>query len=270
LNITVTVLTVPLRDVELGSDRLWTVGAFAIEERPVGDDRVELRANLGDAIDAARIGDLLDGWTLHVEQVDTTPAETWRQHVQPITVSDDLVLRPAWLPAGAVGDVVEISIEPAATFGLGDHPTTRLSAAAVWRTVSEGDRLLDVGCGSGVLAIVGALAGAGAVVAIDVSEASPPAVRDNALANGVSDRIDASTTPLEQVDGEFDVVVANILAPDLISMADDLRRVTAGGGRLIVSGVLADHHRHVLEALRPMSAVRTDVLEGWAAVTLRH
>jgi ribosomal protein L11 methyltransferase len=270
LNVTVTVLTVPLDDVELGSDRLWTVGAFAIEERLVGDDRVELRASLGDAMDAGRIGELRDGWTLHVEQVDTTPAETWRQHVQPIAVTDDLVLRPAWLPPAAVPGVVEVSIEPAATFGLGDHPTTRLSAAAVWRTVSEGDRLLDVGCGSGVLAIVGALAGARSVVAIDVSAAAPPAVRDNALANGVADRIDASTTPLDRIEGEFDVVVANILAPELISLAGDLRRVTARDGTLIVSGVLADHHRHVLEAVHPMRAVHTDVLDGWAAVTLRH
>jgi ribosomal protein L11 methyltransferase len=270
LNVTVTVLTVPVGDVELGSDRLWTVGAFAIEERPVGDDRVELRANLGDAVDVGRMGELPPAWTLHLEQVDTTPTETWRQHVQAIAVADDLVLRPAWLPARAVVGVVEVSIEPAATFGLGDHPTTRLSAAAVWRTVSEGDRLLDVGCGSGVLSIVGALAGARAVVAIDVSAAAPPAVRDNALANGVWDRIDASTTPLDQVDGEFEVVVANILAPDLVGLADDLRRVTADGGTLIVSGVLADHHQHVLDALRPMAVVRTDVLDGWAAVTLRH
>ncbi len=65
-------------------------------------------------------------------------------------------------------------------------------------------------------------------------------------------------------------MVANILAPTLIALAGDLRRVTARGGVLIVSGVLADHHAHVLDALAPMQVVRTDVLDGWAAITLRH
>ena len=101
----------------------------------------------------------------------------------PVPIADDLVVRPAWLPPLDQDGVTEVSIEPGATFGLGDHPTTRLSAAAVWRVRPAPDRVLDVGTGSGVLAIVAALAGARSVTAIDIADVSPDVVRDNATRN---------------------------------------------------------------------------------------
>ncbi len=82
--------------------------------------------------------------------------------------------------------------------------------------------------------------------------------------------IDADTTPAGDLDGSFHLVVANILAPTLIELAADLRRLTAPDGRLVISGILADRHHHVLTALAPMTVERTDTLDGWAAVTLRH
>ncbi len=86
----------------------------------------------------------------------------------------------------------------------------------------------------------------------------------------MTDRIEVDDTPVGDVDGEFDVVVANILAPALIAAAADLRRLTASGGRLIISGILADAHDHVIDALRPMAVVDTAVQDTWAAVTLGH
>jgi ribosomal protein L11 methyltransferase len=268
-DVTVTVLGVPDADAELAADRLTQVGAFAVEERDAGGGRVELRAVLGDDHESVRtgLGALPADWSLHLERIDAAPLETWRQFAEAVRVADDLVIRPAWIdPLGDPG-VIEVAIEPGSTFGLGDHPTTSLSAAAVARSVAAGDRVLDVGCGSGVLSIVALLAGAGHATAIDIAETSPSVVRDNAGRNGVSERITASTTPLEQVSGSYDLVVANILAPTLVALASDLRRVARR--TLIVSGILADRHDHVLEALRPMHPVRTDVLDGWAAVELR-
>jgi ribosomal protein L11 methyltransferase len=268
-DVTVTVLGVPAGDAELAADRLTQAGAFAVEERAAGDGGVELRAVLGDDHESvrARLGPLPVGWSLHLERIDAEPLDTWREFAEPVRVSDDLVIRPAWLdPLDAPG-VVEVAIEPGSTFGLGDHPTTRLSAAAVARTVTTGDRVLDVGCGSGVLSIVALLLGAEQATAIDIAETAPAVVRANADRNGVAARVTASTTPLEQISGSYDVVVANILAPTLVALAPDLRRLA--GRTLIVSGILADRHDHVLEALRPMCPVRSDVLDGWAAVELR-
>jgi ribosomal protein L11 methyltransferase len=121
-----------------------------------------------------------------------------------------------------------------------------------------------------VIAVVAAVTGGVPVRAVDVASAAVEATRDNAERNGVADLVEADTTPLGDLDGCFDLVVANILAPTLIALAADLRRLTAAGGRLVVSGILADRHDHVLAALAPMLVERTDTLDGWAAVTLRH
>jgi ribosomal protein L11 methyltransferase len=268
----VTVLTVPVADAELAADRMMQAGAFAVEERGTGVGAVELRGSLADALPVAieRLGTLPDGWSVRIDEVDATPADTWREHAPPIEVADDLVIRPAWLAPLDRPGVTEVAIEPGAAFGLGDHPTTRLSAAAVWGAVSDGDTLLDVGCGTGVLAIVGVLAGARRAVGVDIAEAAVPVTIDNAARNGVSGRVEVSTTPLERVEGTYDVVVANILAPALIALADDLRRVVSPGGRLIISGILAERHDHVLAALAAMLPVRTTTLDGWAAVELHH
>ncbi len=271
MNLSVTVVTVPAADAELGADRLMQAGAFAIEERSAGAGTVELWAVLGEseAATAARLGALPTEWSLRTESVDPTPADTWRDHVVPVPIAASLVVRPAWLPALDRDGVTEVAIEPGATFGLGDHPTTRLTAAAVWRMRPAPARVLDVGTGSGVLAIVALLAGAQSATAIDIADVSPAVVIDNAARNGVADRIVASTTPLAEVDGAFDLVVANILAPQLIALAGDLRRVTHPGGALIVSGVLAGRYDHVLAALAPMQLIGVDELDGWAALQLR-
>jgi ribosomal protein L11 methyltransferase len=128
--------------------------------------------------------------------------------------------------------------------------------------------VLDVGCGTGVIAVMAAMSGAGAVRAVDVASAAVEATRDNAVRNGVVVEVD--TASVGELEGEFDLVVANILAPILVELAVDLRRLTAPNGHLVVSGILAEHHEHVLAALAPMTVERTDTLDGWAAVTLRH
>lgn len=269
--LTVTVVTVPAADAELGADRLMQAGAFAVEERTIDDGRVELRAVLADSdvVASERLGALPGAWTLRTETTDGTPAETWREYATPVRVAPDLVVRPAWLaPVGEEG-VTEVAIEPGATFGLGDHPTTRLCAAAVWR-MRHSARVLDVGSGSGVLAVVAVLAGATHATAIDIAEVSPAVVEANAVRHGVANSITASTTPLARVDGEFDLVVANILAPALVAMAPDLVRVTAPGGTLLLSGLLDGHYDHVVTAMTPLELTHVDTLEGWAALTLQH
>jgi ribosomal protein L11 methyltransferase len=217
-----------------------------------------------------RIGDVPAGWSVYNERFDDTRADTWRDYARPVAVTSDLVLRPAWLPEDEAADVTEVAIEPGATFGLGDHPTTRLCAAAIWRTRPAPRRVLDVGAGSGVLAIVALVAGAQAATAIDIADVSPAVVADNARRNGVADRIRASTTPLEHIDDEFDLVVANILAPELVGLAPHLLRVTVPGGVMLLSGMLDGRYEHVVAALAPLELTRVDTLEGWVALTLHR
>ena len=269
------VVVVPAADAELVSDRLFGLGVAAVEERAcelVGC--VELWTEVGDsaaAIDSAVAA--LDGsWTWRTTTLDESVADSWRQHTAPITVTGDVVIVPTWLAGSTdTGSATPILIDPGAAFGMGDHPTTQLTLRVLLReltTRSVSASVLDVGCGSGVLAIAAAQRGAHPVVAIDISPAAVEATDANAMTNGVADAVNASTTALAEVAGEFDIVLANVLAPALIDMAADLRRVLACGGVLVVSGILADRHDHVLEALLPLVPVATATLDGWAAVTL--
>lgn len=265
-----TVLTVPDGEVDVAADRLWEAGAAAIEERTEPGGWVALLTVLAtaDEVSAERIGGIPKAWSLGFVDRDEPPSQAWRDHVCPVEVNAELVLHPAWVRADEAADRTTVFVEPGGAFGLGDHPTTRLSADAAWRLTSPGDRVLDVGSGSGVLAIVCLLRGAEAAVAIDVADAAREATLDNADRNGVSDRLTASCLPLTEVNGSFDLVLANILAPTLTAMADDLVRVVRPGGHLVVSGVLAEHHGHVVEALDGLTVVARHIADAWACLEL--
>lgn len=270
------VVTVSTAEVELAADVLWSLGVAAVEERAVAESTVELWTSIGegdtdgsgDARAAVALGQR--GWEWRFAEVDESVAHSWRAFAQPVEAAPGIVICPAWLPAaasagsGTVAPTV-VAIEPGAAFGLGDHPTTRLGIRGLAGYVRDGDSVLDVGCGSGVLSIVALRLGAHRATAVDIADAAVEATLHNARLNGVV--VDASTTPLSAVGGLHDVVVANILAPVLVDLAPDLRRLT--GRVLILSGVLDKRFDHVVEALAPMEVVDVEVLEGWASVVLR-
>ncbi len=268
------VVTVGSDEVDLASDVLWQLGVRAIEERqePSGVDQVELWTSVGDEPDAVAraVQRLGDRWPTRVVDLIDGSADTWREFARPMWIDDGLVVVPGWQDHAFDDGVVAIAIEPGGAFGLGDHPTTLLSLRAVRRHLDVDREVLDIGCGTGVIAIMAATLGGGFVRAVDVASAAVEATGANAIRNGVADRIVVDTMPVGELDGTYDLVVANILAPTLVELADDLRRLTAPEGRLVISGILADRHDHVVAALAPMLVERTDVLEGWAAVTLAH
>lgn len=278
------VVTVPAGEAEVASDALWALGVMAIEERAaegapddgLSDHMVELWTSLGDDIETVTHAAVAfpTRWRWHLVEIDDSVVHTWREHAHPTWISSDLVVCPAWVefsaPEGSPADLLVLDIEPGNTFGLGDHPTTVLSLRAVRDVMWHGATVLDVGAGSGVLSVAAAALGAGRVEAIDISPASPPVVMANAEANGVGGKIEASTVPLGSVDGTFDIVVANILAPTLVELAPDLVRVVAASGVLVISGVLVDRHAHVVEALAPLVPVSTTTRDGWACITLRR
>ncbi len=268
------VVTVPAADVDVASDVLWQLGVRAIEERssPRLAEIVELWTAVGDddaAIDRAGTA-MGERWPWRVEAIADGPADTWRDYAQPMWVDERLVIVPAWQEHTFDEHVVVVSIEPGGAFGLGDHPTTLLSLQAARSQLANGCDVLDVGCGTGVIAIMAAMLGAGSVRAVDVASAAVEATRANATRNAAADRIEVDTTPAADLDATYDLVVANILAPTLVELAHDLRRLTRPLGRLVISGILAERHDHVLAALAPMVVDRTSTLDGWAAVTLRH
>jgi ribosomal protein L11 methyltransferase len=270
------VLTVPANEVDLASDSLWALGVAAIEERspevPTEDRFVELWTSLG--TDIAAITTAAEAfparWRWRTVDVDPAVVDTWRAHAVPSWIDRDFVVVPAWLDPDIERSVLRIDIDPGATFGLGDHPTTILTLRMLRQVMWPGATVLDVGCGSGVLSVAAARLGAPYVEAIDVSLAAVEATAGNAERNGVAGVVAASTRPLGDVQDQFDVVLANLLAPVVIDLAADLSRVVGPSGVLVVSGLLEGADAEVRAALAPLHVVDTATREGWIAMLARH
>jgi ribosomal protein L11 methyltransferase len=160
---------------------------------------------------------------------------------------------------------VHVRIDPGLAFGTGSHPTTRLVLDFLDREIRGGERVLDYGCGSGILGIAAAKLGAGAVDAVDVDPVAVETARANAAANGV--RMGCSLAR-ELAARHYQVVVANILAGPLIELAPLLTEHVAAGGRLALAGVLEPQADEVLSAYQGAFAMqRAECEEGWVLLS---
>jgi ribosomal protein L11 methylase PrmA len=195
----------------------------------------------------------------------------WDHATQPVVVGSRLWVgfpwsqfeREGWPDAAAV-----VEIDPGAAFGAGAHPSTRLLLAELAARLTGGESVLDVGCGSGVLAVSAARLGASSVRAIDVEPAAVTATEANAAWNDVNGLIDASITPLDQIKGRYGVVLANIGAAALIAMAPALWACLEPGGWLGLSGLSPAQLSVVAAAFPAASILATPCLDEWAALTL--
>lgn len=195
-------------------------------------------------------------------------ATGWRQHFTPTRIGRRLVIKPTWEPfAPEPGDVV-IELDPGMAFGTGTHPTTRLCLEALEKLGSPGN-VLDVGTGSGILAMAAARLGASRVVGTDIDPDAVEVARENCAMNGVTVKL--VTTPLAEIPGRFDVVLANILAEDLVRMAADLTAKVAPGGVLILSGILVEREAYVIDGFAPTGlALAETTREGeWSCLLYR-
>jgi ribosomal protein L11 methyltransferase len=156
-------------------------------------------------------------------------------------------------------------------FGTGTHPTTRLCLIGLEDEIHPGDRVLDVGTGSGILAIAAAKLGAIAVDAFDIEPVSVRAARQNAARNGVAARvrIEVATSVADSpFAGSYDLVLANIIARVLIELADGIAAAVRPGGRLVLSGIIEGREPAVREAYdaRGLRYLRRDQMEDWVAL----
>lgn len=263
---------VPADHAELVSDELWTLGAQGVEERDGTtlerqDEGVLLVASFPDD-DAAHRAVAALRHPARVEYVVGDEwREAWRAYFEPTEIGERLLLRPSWREAPA-GERVVLTIDPGGAFGSGIHETTRLVLAAVDDLVRGGERVLDVGCGSGILSIAALLLGAESAVGVDVDTMAVDVSNENATINGVADRFEASTRDVREVSGTFDLVLANIQAPILIDMADALVQRVGPGGTLVLSGILADQADEVIEAFGALRHVATPAENEWRAIVL--
>jgi ribosomal protein L11 methyltransferase len=256
-------------DAELVADRLFARGALGIEEQGAPDGRVRLLAGMPDEASARAVAAELGEAT--VEPVrDDGWSDAWRGWARPVRVGA-VVVQPPWISPlpPRDGDVV-VEIDPGRAFGSGAHETTQLALGALLDLQPGADTyLLDVGCGSGVLGVAAARLTGARVTAVDVDPEAIVATESNAARNCVAHLVDVSMTPIGEVDGAFDVVVANILAGTLREIAPDVARVVRPHGHVVLSGLLAEQRRGVDAAYVAVGFTAVGVRsEGdWCAVT---
>jgi ribosomal protein L11 methyltransferase len=237
------------------SAELWDLGALGVEVRdgegtpmpgqapPRG--RAVLVGWFADAAGAEEARAALGG---RVEEVaDRDWGEAWKAGLGPVAIGRVLV-RPSWIRAEPPAGAVEVVLDPGMAFGTGTHPTTALCLAALSDLLGErpGASVLDVGTGSGLLAIAAHKLGAGRVRANDNDPVAVEVAGENAARNGA--RVELSGEPLEAIDGRYDLVVANILANTLVELAPAVAAHLAEGGVAVVSGILVAQEDEVRAA----------------------
>ncbi len=211
-----------------------------------------------------------DGHAAVLGPPDETHAVGWRNRNRAVQVGGKLAVCFPWADADAAA-VVEV--DPGEAFGAGTHPSTRLLAEWLAEHISGGERVLDVGCGSGVLALVAARLGAVEAVGIDIEPAAVSAAEANAQRNGLDDVTAFSTARVGEAElGTFDVVVANIIAGVLVPLAGDIGERVAPGGCLAISGISAAQTSSVAAAYRRYGIELADPvrLDDWVSLSGRR
>lgn len=188
-------------------------------------------------------------------------SSSWKVHFKPLRVGRRLLIVPTWEEADTLPDDLLIRIDPGMAFGTGGHETTRLCLEMLekimdGRAHGTAPSLLDLGTGSGILAMAASLLGAGRIMALDIDAEAVEVARENLLLNGLDNSIETGTTPLESLAESFDIILANILAEELVRLAPILAKQLNPGGALVLSGILTEK-----EAL---------VRNGFALESLRH
>lgn len=210
---------------------------------------------------------------LEMKDVDEEDwSNAWKKYYHPVQVGEHLVVCPSWEAYDRQPDDVVLTLNPGMAFGTGTHDTTRLCMELLEKYITPQDTVLDVGCGSGILAITAALLGANKIIGCDIDEVAVKVAGENAALNGVQDRIAFHQGDLtSQVEGSFQIICANIVADVIIRLSEDVGRYLAKDGIFITSGIIDTREQDVLNALEQngFQVIERRTSGGWVALACK-
>lgn len=196
----------------------------------------------------------------------------WRKYFKPMPVGERLLINPSWYTDTDPEGRAVLNIDPGLAFGTGKHETTRLCMEALERYVNKGSKVLDVGCGSGILGIAAVLLGADIAFGVDIDETAVRTANENARINGVGDSFTAIAGDLvDKVTEKYDIVVANIVADAIIALSASVPRFMTDDAVYIVSGIIDARADDVKNAVKDsFDIVEENTLGGWYCFVLRQ
>ena len=203
-------------------------------------------------------------------------SEIWKQYFHPISVGKNILIQPAWEKADAPQDKCVFTVNPGMSFGTGSHPSTRFCLEEIEKYIKDGDSVLDLGCGSGILSITALLLGAKSAVAVDIDSNATDVAYDNLALNHLSKDLYTTYTGDITFDadlrgklGRQDIVIANIVADVIIALAPYVRSFMKDDAVFICSGIILERLDEVKSALTEnglkIKEIKND--DDWAAIT---
>jgi len=202
-------------------------------------------------------------------------ANAWKEHYRPLRAGHKVVIAPPWHDyTPESDDEVVVILDPGMAFGTGTHPSSRLCLMGLEESIKPGDTVLDVGTGSGILAIAAAKLGARAIDAVDIEPVAVRSTKENAERNGVLDLIrvaEGSVAPDGPFVGPYDIVLANIISRVLIELSHGLAKSVKPGGTLVLAGIIEGRELLVRETFEPrgFQLIHRQQIEDWVGLTYR-
>lgn len=195
----------------------------------------------------------------------------WKQYFNPIEVGEKILIRPTWRDKYDPQGRVVLNLDPGLAFGSGTHETTRLCLQAVEKYTTNSSTVLDVGCGSGILAVASLLLGAESAVGVDIDEMAVKTAKENAVLNKVDDKFTVLSGNLtDKVEGKYNIVVANIVADAIIMLSKDIKNFMYDDSYYIMSGIIDTRVDDVLNAIEDTFEVTEKLLEnGWCCLVAK-
>lgn len=195
----------------------------------------------------------------------------WRNYFHPTPIGQKLLIRPTWRENYDPGERIVLNIDPGLAFGTGSHETTRLCLETLEKYIHGGETMLDVGCGSGILAVAGLLLGAKEALGVDIDQMAVKTAEENAQINGVSDRFKAVCGNLtDKVSGKYDVIAANIVADAIIMLSSGVKNFMKENTVYIMSGIIDTRRDDVVNAVCNDFEIIEEITDnGWVCLVAK-